>query len=298
MNLDGYTPGPAVAQTPEDAWMLSRLARICAKSTEELETYGFGEYSRGIQSFFWNEVCDWYIELCKGRLLDGSAEERLQVQRNLVFVLDVSLRMLHPVMPFVTEKVWDALPASGLDAHDARFLMVAAWPESSELARFLNEGAEHDFELARRAISAVRSTRARYRLSPKVELSVSVSGEGEDVAALQRQIDFVRNVGRVSDLPVSTAAQKPEASISVVDGDLQIFVVVGGLVDLAAEAKRLKNEMLKAEKQLAGVVRTLANPGFVAKASAEVIAKKREQKADLDRSIERIKEQLADFLQG
>ncbi len=298
MNLEGYEPGAPVAETPEDQWMLSRLARVCATATEQLDAYAFGDYARGIQSFFWNEVCDWYIELCKGRLLGGSDEERLQVQRNLVYVLDVSMRLLHPVMPFVTERVWDALPASGLDSHDAKFLMVAAWPDPSELAQFVNDEAEREFELARRVISAVRSTRARYRLSPKVELSVSVSGEGEDVAALQRQIDFVRNVGRVSDLSVSTAAQKPEASISVVDGDLQIFVVVGGLVDLAAEAKRLKNEMLKAEKQLAGVVRTLANPGFVAKASAEVIAKKREQKADLDRSIERIKEQLADFLQG
>ena len=295
MNLDGYTPGPAVAQTPEDAWMLSRLARICAKSTEELETYGFGEYSRGIQSFFWNEVCDWYIELCKGRLLDGSAEERLQVQRNLVFVLDVSLRMLHPVMPFVTEKVWDALPASGLDAHDATFLMLAAWPEPAELASFINDEAENDFELARRVISAVRSTRARYRLSPKTELDVVVRAGMDDVSAIESQRDFICNVGRVSQLGIGAQVDKPEASISVVDGNLEIFVIVGGLVDLAGEAKRLEKELAKAEKQLAGIVRTLENPGFVAKASTDVIAKKREQREDLERTIAQLNSQLEDF---
>ena len=172
MNLEGYAPGAPAAVTPEDAWMLSRLARAVAHATEQLETYAFGDYAREIQSFFWGDVCDWYIELCKSRLLDGAPEERLQVQRNLVFVLDTCMRLLHPVMPFVTESVWDALPASGLDDHSAEFLMVAAWPEPERFAEFVNERAEKDFELAKRVISCVRSTRARYRLSPRAELDV------------------------------------------------------------------------------------------------------------------------------
>ena len=296
MNLEGYVPGAPVAQTPEDAWMLSRLARVCADSTRQLETYAFGDYARGIQAFFWNEVCDWYIELCKGRLLGGDDRERLQVQRNLVYVLDVSMRLLHPVMPFVTERVWDALPASGLDAHESQFLMVAQWPDPDDLAAFVNDEAEHDFELARRVISAVRSTRARYRLSPKTELDAVVRAGRKDVAALESQRDFVCNVGRVSQLAVGAQVDKPLASISVVDGGLEIFVVVGGLVDLANEAKRLEKELAKAAKQLTGVVRTLDNPGFVAKATAAVIEKKREQREDLERTIAQLNEQLADFL--
>ncbi len=295
MNLEGYEPGAPVAETPEDQWMLSRLARVCALATEQLEGYGFGDYARSIQAFFWNEVCDWYIELCKGRLLGGTPEERLQVQRNLVYVLDVSMRLLHPVMPFVTERVWDALPASGLDAHDKPFLMVSAWPDPAELAGFVNEQAERDFELARRVISAVRSTRARYRLSPKTPLDVRVRALAEDAVALASQGDFVRNVGRVGKILVSEDAEKPEASISIVDGDLQIFVSLGGLVDLAGEAKRIEKEITKAEKQLVGVVRTLGNPGFVAKAAAAVIAKKREQQAELERTMAQLKEQLADL---
>lgn len=295
MNLEGYEPGAPVAETPEDQWMLSRLARVCAEATEQLEAYDFGDYARSIQAFFWNEVCDWYIELCKGRLLDGTPEERLQVQRNLVYVLDVSMRLLHPVMPFVTESVWDALPASGLDAHDAQFLMLASWPDPEELRSFINEDAERVFDLARRVISAVRSTRARYRLSPKTVLDVTVRTSGDDAEALASQRDFVRSVGRVGDLLVGADVQKPKASISIVDGDLQVFVSLGGLVDLETEAKRLLKEVAKAEKQLVGIVRTLANPGFVAKASAEVIAKKREQRAELERAMEQLKEQLADL---
>lgn len=301
MNLDGYVPGAPKAETPEDAWMLSRLARIVRESTEALEAYGFGDYARNIQSFFWNEVCDWYIELCKGRLLDGGGAERLQVQRNLVFVLDVSLRLLHPVMPFVTEKVWDALPASGLGRAaadgegDARFLMLAAWPEPADFKTFVNDVAEHDFELAKSLVSVVRSTRARYRLSPKEELDVAVRASVEDCAALEAQHDFICGVGRVGALTASVGQQKPEGAVSVVDGGLEVFVVVGGLVDLAAEVVQLRKGLAKAEGELAGVTKTLGNAGFVAKAAPAIIERKRSQQAELEQTVERLKAQIADL---
>ncbi len=295
MNLDGYEPGPALAQTPEDAWMLSRLARAVRTATSQLEAYEFGDYARDIQSFFWNEVCDWYIELCKGRLLDGVAAERLQVQRNLVFVLDVSMRLLHPVMPFVTESVWDMLPASALDDHSSEFLMTAAWPEPEALAGFVNERAEGDFELAKRLISVVRSTRARYRLSPKAELAVAVRASEPELAVLSSQEGFIRKVGRVSELMLDAGQERPVGSVSVADGGLEAFVVVGELVDLAAESRRLQKELAKAEKDLASVVRTLSNEGFVAKAAPEVIEKKRQQQEDLDLAVEQLRSQIADF---
>ena len=302
MNLDGYVPGAPKAETPEDAWMLSRLARIVRESTEALEAYGFGDYARNIQSFFWNEVCDWYIELCKGRLLDGGGAERLQVQRNLVFVLDVSLRLLHPVMPFVTEKVWDALPASGLGRAaadgegDARFLMLAAWPEPADFKTFVNDVAEHDFELAKSLVSVVRSTRARYRLSPKEELDVAVRASVEDCAVLEAQHDFICGVGRVGALTASVGQQKPEGAVSVVDGGLEVFVVVGGLVDLAAEVAQLRKGLAKAEGELAGVTKTLGNAGFVAKAAPAIIERKRSQQAELEQTVERLKVQIADLV--
>ena len=301
MNLDGYVPGAPKAETPEDAWMLSRLARIVRESTEALEAYGFGDYARNIQSFFWNEVCDWYIELCKGRLLDGGGAERLQVQRNLVFVLDVSLRLLHPVMPFVTEKVWDALPASGLGRAaadgegDARFLMLAAWPEPADFKTFVNDVAEHDFELAKSLVSVVRSTRARYRLSPKEELDVAVRASVEDCAVLEAQHDFICGVGCVGALTASEGQQKPEGAVSVVDGGLEVFVVVGGLVDLAAEVAQLRKGLAKAEGELAGVTKTLGNAGFVAKAAPAIIERKRSQQAELEQTVERLKVQIADL---
>ena len=295
MNLDGYTPGEPKAQTPEDAWMFSRLARVTAETTEQLESYGFGDYARNIQTFFWNDVCDWYIELCKSRLLNGDTEERLQVQRNLVFVLDVSMRLLHPVMPFVTESVWDALPASGVFSHDATFLMTAAWPEPQELACFMNDEAEHNFSLAKTVVSAARSTRARYRLSPKAELSVAVRATAEDADALTKQAGFIRSVGRISELHIGEDIQKPAGSISVAEGGLELYVILGDLVDLQAEAKRLEKDLASAEKELLGVKRTLANEGFVAKAAPAVIEKKRSRAAELETLVAQLKQQIADF---
>lgn len=99
-------------ETPADAWMFSRLAKAVKMVTEGIENYTFGDMARGVQQFFWNEVCDWYVEVTKARL---KGEGRLQAQRNLIFVLDTSIRLMHPLMPFVTEEIWDNMPASVLD---------------------------------------------------------------------------------------------------------------------------------------------------------------------------------------
>ena len=112
MNMEGYTPGEPVVETPADAWMFSRLAKAVKMVTEGIENYTFGDMARGVQQFFWNEVCDWYVEVTKARL---KGEGRLQAQRNLIFVLDTSIRLMHPLMPFVTEEIWDNMPASVLD---------------------------------------------------------------------------------------------------------------------------------------------------------------------------------------
>ncbi|WP_058270261.1 valine--tRNA ligase [Olsenella massiliensis] len=301
MNLAGYEPGPALAETPEDAWMLSRLAKAVQSSTRALEGYEFGDYARGIQAFFWNEVCDWYIELCKGRLLDGSPAEKLQVQRNLVFVLDTALRLLHPAMPFVTERVWDALPKSALGRAAAAgegetdLLMMAAWPDPTDYASFVNEGAEHAFELARGLISQVRSIRARYRLSPRAVLDVAVRADAADAAILTSQGDFIRRVGHVGELTVGPDVRKPAGSVSVVEAGVETFVAVGGLVDLAVEATRLGKELDKARKEHGSLVALLANEGFMAKASAAVKDKKLAHKAELEQTIERLETQVAEL---
>ena len=308
MNMDGYEPGAPVAETAEDAWMLSRLAKMVAQDTEWMEGYQLGDYARETQAFFWGELCDWYIELCKGRLQSDDPAVRLGAQRNLVFVLDASLRLLHPGMPFVTEAVWDQMPVSALDLaefdgdedaaqHDGRFLMEAAWPDPEALAQYVNDEAEYDFDLARRLIAGVRSIRARYRLSPRQVLDVDVKAAPYDAQRLLAQGDFVRSVGCVGELLVGTGEEvgKPAGSVTIVDPAFEAYVKVGDLVDFAAEKKRLEKDLAKAEKELNGTKKTLANPGFLAKAAPEVVATKTARVDELEETVKRLAAQLADL---
>ena len=303
MNMEGYTPGAPVAETAADAWIFSRLAKAVKDVTEGIESYAFGDMARGVQTFFWNEVCDWYIEVTKGRLKDEAT--RLQAQRNLIFVLDTSLRIMHPLMPFVTEAIWDAMPVSWLDVDAdtgepdrAEALMVAAWPEPAAFAKYVDEEGEHAFELARAVVGDVRSTRARYRLSPKQELDVTVKAASEGSrAAIAGLADFIREVGRVGELTIGLEGEveKPAGSITLVGPDFDAYICVGGLVDLVAEKARIEKELAAGEKELAGVEKTLANEGFIAKAAPEIVEKKRARAAELTDTLAALRTQLADF---
>ncbi len=303
MNMEGYTPGEPRVETPADAWMMSRLAKTVAAVTEGIQSYTFGEVARTIQTFFWNEVCDWYVEVTKSRLREPG--ERLQAQRNLIFVLDTALRLMHPLMPFVTEAIWDNMPASWFDvdpdtgeAARAEALMVAAWPRPEDYARFVDETGEKSFELACAVVTDVRSTRARYRISPKEALAVAVRAHNDEAArAIGSMGEFIRGTANVSELAVDVedAVAKPAGSIALAGPDFDAFVVVGDLVDFAAERARVEKAIAKAEKELAGAERTLANEGFIAKAAPEVVAAKRERAAELASDLERLRAQLADF---
>ena len=302
MNMEGYTPGEPKAETVADAWMFSRLAKAVAMVTRGIEEYTFGDMARGVQQFFWNEVCDWYIEVSKVRLNDEDAAVRLQAQRNLIFVLDTSLRLMHPLMPFVTEAIWDQMPASWLDvdaqtggAKRTEALMVAAWPEPQDFERFVDEPAEHAFELLRTVVSAARSTRARYRLSPKEPLDVVVRMDAADQEAFGSLSRFASELAHLASLTVDAQVEKPAASVAVVENGIEVYIVLAGKVDLGAERSRLEKEIAKSEKELVSTERTLGNQGFIAKAAPDVVAKKRERASELTEIIAALKAQLADF---
>ncbi|MDY2776824.1 MAG: valine--tRNA ligase [Collinsella sp.] len=302
MNMEGYTPGEPVAQTSADAWMFSRLAKAVRMVTEGIETYTFGEMARGVQNFFWNEVCDWYVEVTKTRLKDEGS--RLQAQRNLMFVLDASLRLMHPLMPFVTEAIWEKMPASWLDRTAegdfarAEALMVAAWPEPEDFDRFVDVEAERSFELMRAVVTDVRTTRARYRISPRERLDVHVRAASALVSdAICEMAELIRDLANVGDLVVASADEfvKPDAAIALAGADFDAYVVVGDLVDFAAERARMEKELKAAEKELAGTERTLSNEGFIAKAAPDIVEAKRARASELVDTIAALKAQLADF---
>ena len=291
MNLDGYESGAPDPVTPADKWIFSRLAGLVARIDGMFERYEFGEITRELYAFFWNEFCDWYIEFSKSRLA-GDAADRAICQRNLVFVLDTALRLLHPIMPFVTEEIYQDLP---IDKADAPYLIIASWPEASELARYVDADAERAITMVTEAVSGIRSTRSRYGISPKTELSVVIKADAHDVDLLEAQRQLVIDMANLSGLTIASDAEKPaESSIALAAG-LEVYIVLSGLVDFAAERARLEKERAKLSGDAAKLEKKLSNPGFLAKAAPEIIEKDRAKCAELTDMLARIDGQLAEI---
>ena len=291
-NLDGFTPGEPRAVSQADAWIFSRLAKLSAEVTKDIETYQFGEMARELHAFFWNEFCDWYIEFSKASLRE-EGDARLQTQRNLVYVLDNALRLLHPAMPFVTEAIWENVPhAEG----EAPALMMAKWPEPESLASLVDEESERAVSLLCDVVSAVRSTRARYGISPKQELPVVLRAGFENARVLEGLKSQIISMARASELSiVPSDAHKPAASACVVAHGCEVYCVLTGLIDFEAERARLTKERATLQKDEAKFAKKLSNPGFLAKAAPEIVEKDTAKLAELRDKLARVEEQLAEL---
>ena len=291
-NLDGFTPGEPRAVSQADAWIFSRLAKLSAEVTKDIETYQFGEMARELHAFFWNEFCDWYIEFSKASLRE-EGDARLQTQRNLVYVLDNALRLLHPAMPFVTEAIWENVPhAEG----EAPALMMAKWPEPESLASLVDEESERAVSLLCDVVSAVRSTRARYGISPKQELPVVLRAGFENARVLEGLKSQIISMARASELSiVPSDAHKPAESACVVAHGCEVYCVLTGLIDFEAERARLTKERATLQKEEAKFAKKLSNPGFLAKAAPEIVEKDTAKLAELRDKLARVEEQLAEL---
>ena len=291
-NLDGFTPGEPRAVSQADAWIFSRLAKLSAEVTKDIETYQFGEVARELHAFFWNEFCDWYIEFSKASLRE-EGDARLQTQRNLVYVLDNALRLLHPAMPFVTEAIWENVPhAEG----EAPALMMAKWPEPESLASLVDEESERAVSLLCDVVSAVRSTRARYGISPKQELPVVLRAGFENARVLEGLKSQIISMARASELSiVPSDAHKPAESACVVAHGCEVYCVLTGLIDFEAERARLTKERATLQKDEAKFAKKLSNPGFLAKAAPEIVEKDTAKLVELRDKLARVEEQLAEL---
>jgi len=302
MNLgEDYVPGPPSAATVADAWILSRLARLVGTVSEGLDTYDFGDVSRSLYDFFWSEFCDWYIELSKPRLVGGEKEDseeavsraRLTTQRNLVFVLEVALRLLHPMMPFVTEEIWRRLPLAEEGVADS--LMVAPWPDAVELARWLDDGAEHSIVALQELVTAIRGIRARYSLPPKSLVDVVVKAGGADEILVRNLAEQAMTLAGAGTLAVNPDATKPPHAAAAVAAGAEVYVSLEGLVDFESERARVAKELEKTRAGLQTLERKLANGGFLAKAAPEVIEKDRARAEDLRETLGTLETQLAEL---
>ena len=292
MNLDGFTPGDFEIRSLCDKWIFSRLASLVLEVDSAFEAYDFAKYTSCLYQFFWNEFCDWYIEFAKPRLTEASdADDRLACQQNLVFILRESCKLLHPVMPFVTEEIYSMLFK---DKDEKDMLIVADWPNSKDFEKFVDKKSERDMGLICDIIGAVRSIRAQYSIAPKVKFNTSIKVESEGrVKLVQSQESFIKFVAGVCDLEVSQDLQKPPSCATAVIEEAEIYVALQGIVDIEEEKKRLQKKLDNANHDREKFEKKLSNPGFLAKASEEIIQKDRAKLDELTVVCNRLETQLS-----
>ncbi|HET7275962.1 MAG TPA: class I tRNA ligase family protein, partial [Longimicrobiaceae bacterium] len=253
--------------------ILSRLSRATRSMTESLERFRLDEAALTGYSFFWGEVADWYLEIVKPRLRGEMGDRSREAARStLVLVLDMTLRLLHPLMPFITETVWQRLPRR--DSESAS-IMTAEWP--SPLPRLEDAVAEGQMEMLQEMVGAVRNLRAEYGVQPARKVSLRVDGLNDDMEGV---VDASRRVladlARVDDVTFGGAEGGVSVS-AVLRSGAQIFLPLEGVIDLDRERERLRSEIDRIAAQVANTEAKLANERFVSRAPDEVVQRERDK---------------------
>ena len=275
MNVEGYQPGVCASEQWADRWIWSRLQATVRDVTEHLEHYRFSDVTRVVYDFVWRDYCDWYLELAKVRLQGGDGEARNVAQDNLVRVLEHALRLLHPIMPFITETLWQALPQEGAKES----VMVAQWPTFD--AALLDADAEVEMERLQEIVTAVRVIRGEMNVPPAKKIQVKISASSPKIEeALQQVKPYLMLLCRAETLEIGQAITQPAASGSAVTADAEIYVPLEGLIDLDAERKRLEKEIQKFTGLLKGLDAKLSNEKFTGKAPAEVVERERQRQEE------------------
>ncbi|MEZ4523669.1 MAG: class I tRNA ligase family protein, partial [Thermomicrobiales bacterium] len=269
-----------------DKWIVTNLHSTIERVDRFMANYQFHEAGRTIYEFLWSEFADWYVEAAKVRLRDESIDPA--VPQTLAYVLERSLRLLHPFMPFVTEELWQRLPHSG----DA--LIVAKWPEAGD--RFDDEFEK--FEAIKEATRLVRNARAEHSVDPGRSIAAAVYPGRLYDAYEQAQREF-RFLTRIDDEQFSLHPGAPESSddptISIVSGGASIYLPLAGLVDLEAERKRLEGEIAEARQEVGRANGMLSNEQFVSKAPDHVVQQQRDRLEQAEQRVELLERRLEEL---
>jgi valyl-tRNA synthetase len=277
------------AVTLEDRWILSRFNRVTQGVNDALATYRFHEAANQIYDFFWGEFCDWYLELIKPRLMD-EGESAQSACQNLASLFEAALRLLHPVMPFITEEIWQAI----YDGKPPRqSIALAAYPQADE--KKLDLTAETEMAVLQDLIVSVRTLRAELKVEPKVKVPIELFAHDPQTKSLVEQnreaIERLGGVSNITDVAQSQASQAPSRATARFD----VRVVYEKKIDVAAERERLTKDLEKMEKEIANGQRQLSNEGFLAKAPAKVVEGLRKRAQELQGLRETTKGKLAEL---
>lgn len=270
-----------------DKWIFDKLNRVVKKVTRLFDEFQFGEAGREMYNFIWNDFCDWYIEISKVALNGTDEILKKHKQDNLVWILDQILRLIHPIMPFVTEKLWLSMP------HNGKSIMVASYPV--EHPEFENHVAEQDMEFLIEIIKAVRNIRMEVNapMSSAIDIMIQLDNSKDKHILLDNR-DYVENFLHPKSLVVDTNVVAPKLAKSAVIAGAQIFVPLAELVDLSEEIAKIDKEIDHLQEEVKRCKAKLANKGFVDHAPEAVIEKEKAKQADYESqlagAVQRLKE--------
>ncbi|MGB1456343.1 valine--tRNA ligase [Spongiibacter marinus] len=281
MNTEGEDCGTGnepVELSLADRWICARLEQAQRRVADAMAAYRLDHASQEVYEFIWNEYCDWYLELSKPVLWDdnASAEAKRGTRRTLIQVLEATLRLAHPFMPFITEEIWQRVaPIAGINAGDSS-IMLQPYPCSNDQG--IDEQALSDAEWLKAVITAIRNIRGEMNVPPSKALNVLLRNTSdEDSQRLAANRQFLLKLAKLDDIrALNDGEQAPMAATQLV-GDMEVLVPMAGLIDKAAELARLDKEIAKLDKDIQRLSGKLGNPGFIDKAPAAVVEKEKEK---------------------
>ena len=267
-----------------ERWIRSRLAFAIAEARNAIDSYRFNDYANVLYQFTWHEFCDWYIEMSKLALNSADANVAARSRKLLRELLDQILLLLHPVMPFVTEEIWQVL------GDNRKSIMVQPYPVAQ--AGWIDEETEKQMTFLMDVIRAIRNLRTEMNCPPGKEVRVVFCGADADLAFLREQEAYLRSLARVGASEFRQAGDRPKGAATAVIGAMEIYLPLDDLVNLDEERARLAKEVGKVEDELARVQKKLANGDFLAKAKTEVVHKEREKATQFEEKIRTLRSSL------
>jgi len=281
---------PAVEMELADRWILSRLHRALAEVERALQEFRLNDATRAVYDFIWGEYCDWYLELIKKRLYDEADPAARRVARSLAtHVLESSVRMLHPFMPFITEEIWQHLPAEYQEVKPVRTIMLQSYPKADAALR--DETAEQEMSVMQQVIGAVRNIRGEMNVPPAREADLIInSAAAAPLELIERNGGYLHKLARVGRILYNQP--RPAAAASAVAQGIEILVPLAGLIDVDRERGRLEKEIARLEGQLFGLTQKLMNRDFIARAPKEVIEKEEKKRSDYSLTLEKLRASL------
>jgi valyl-tRNA synthetase len=271
-----------------DAWILTRLNETIDQVTKLADKYEFGEVGRALYNFIWDDFCDWYIEMAKLPLYGEDEDAKKMTRSVLAYVLDNTMRLMHPFMPFITEEIWQSLP------HEGESITIAAWPTVNE--SLTDSKKASSMKLLSDIIRSVRTIRAEVQtpMSKKVPLYISAK-DADTLAILQENVMYLEKFCNPEPLVLGQDIQAPGQSMSSVVSGAELFLPLEGLIDIVAETARLEKELEKWAKEVKLVQGKLSNERFVSKAPDAVVAEERAKEQDYLDKYATVEKRLAEL---